>query len=99
MSMYNRYSFTKNVYKDYIVLIIRKNKYYSYNKDREVLDYIRFKDKTNILRKRHINYLVLDDLDIIEKYEYVDNKLERYKYLINIDKIFNKIKVVMSSKV
>lgn len=99
MSMYNRYSFTKNVYKDYIVLIIRKNKYYSYNKDREVLDYIRFKDKTNVLRKRHINYLVLDDLDIIEKCEYVDNKLERYNYLINIDKIFNKIKVVMSSKV
>ena len=98
MSAYNRYSFTKNVYPDYIVLLYKKGRYYTYGKDRKVLQYIKFKDMTYILRKYRINYLVLDELDIIEKYEYLDNQLERYLYLVNIKKIFDEIKVVMSYK-
>lgn len=95
MSAYNRYSFTKE---DYVVLLKRKNNYYSYSIDRKVLDYIKFKNKTYILRKKHINYLVLDELDITEKYEYSDNTLCRYIYLVNMKKVLNEIKVVMSSK-
>ena len=98
MSAYNRYSFTKNVYPDYIVLLYKKGKYYTYSKDRDILKYIKFKDKTYILRKYRINYLVLDELDIIEKYEYLDNQLERYLYLVNMKKIFDEIKIVMSYK-
>ena len=70
MRAYNRYSFTKEVYPDYVVLLVKKNKYYSYSIDRKVLDYIKFKNKTYILKKKCINYLVLDELDIVEKYEY-----------------------------
>lgn len=98
MSAYNRYRFTKDVYPDYVVLLIKKDKYYSFDEDKEVLLYIGFKNKTNILRKKKINYLVLDELDIIEKYEYLDNELERYLYLTYMKKIFDKIKVVMSYK-
>lgn len=96
MSAYNRYSFTKEVYPNYVVLLVKKNKYYSYSIDRKVLDYIKFKDKTYILRKRHINYLVLDELDIVEKYEYSNNQLDRYIYLVDMKKILDEIKVVMS---
>ena len=98
MSAYNRYRFTKEVYPDYIVLLYKKGKYYTYGIDRNVLDYIKFKDKTNVLRKKKINYLVLDELDIIEKYEYLDNQIDRYLYLIRMKKILDKIKVVMSYK-
>ena len=35
---------------------------------------------------------------IIEKYEYSDNTLGRYIYLVNMKKVLNEIKVVMSSK-
>ena len=98
MSAYNRYSFTKEVYPDYVVLLVKKNKYYSYSIDRKVLDYIKFKDKTYILRKKHINYLVLDELDIIEKYEYSDSQLDKYIYLVYMKKILDEIKVVMSLK-
>lgn len=98
MSAYNRYSFTKEVYPDYVVLLVKKNKYYSYSIDRKVLDYIKFKDKTYILRKKHINYLVLDELDIVEKYEYSDNQLDKYIYLVGMKKILNEIKAVMSLK-
>ena len=97
MSAYNRYSFTKEVYSNYIILLKRKNRYYSYSIDRKVLDYIKFKDKTYILRKKHINYLVLDELDIIEKYEYSDSQLDKYIYLVYMKKILDEIKVVMSS--
>lgn len=45
MSMINRYKFTKNIYKDYIVLIIKNKKYYSFDKDKKVLDYINFNNK------------------------------------------------------
>ena len=98
MSAYNRYSFTKEVYSNYIILLKRKNRYYSYSIDRKVLDYIKFKDKTYILRKKHINYLVLDELDIIEKDEYSDSQLDKYIYLVYMKKILDEIKVVMSLK-
>ena len=98
MSAYNRYSFTKGVYPDYVVLLYKKNKYYTYGKDRKILEYIKFKNKTSILRKKKINYLVLDELDIVEKYEYLDNQMDRYLYLINMKKILDEIKVVMSEK-
>ena len=98
MSAYNRYSFTKEVYPNYVVLLVKKDKYYSYGKDRKVLEYIGFKDKTYILRNKKINYLVLDELDIIEKNEYSDNELNKYIYLIQMKKLLNEIKVIMSSK-
>ena len=36
--------------------------------------------------------------DIVEKYEYSDNQLDKYIYLVNMKKILDEIKVVMSSK-
>ena len=98
VSAYNRYKFTKDIYDNYIVLLYRKNKYYTYGIDKQILEYIKFNNKTYILRKYNINYLVLDELDIIEKYEYLDNQYDRYIFLINIEKILNRIKVVMSYK-
>jgi len=35
-----RYKFIKNIYKDYIVLITKKNKIITYNKDKELLNYL-----------------------------------------------------------
>ena len=78
MSAYNRYCFTKKVYPNYLVLLLKKDKYYSYGIDSKVLEYIKFKNRTYILRKKKINYLVLDELDIVEKYDYVDNEINRY---------------------
>lgn len=35
VSAYNRYKFTKNIYSDYIVLLYKKNKYYTYGIDKK----------------------------------------------------------------
>lgn len=98
MSAVNRYRFTKNLYKDYVIILVKKNKYYSFDKDKDLLEYIKFKDKLYILRKKKINYLILDELDIIEKYEYQDNQLNRYLYMMYIDKILKNMKIIMSYK-
>ena len=81
-----------------IVLLIKKDRYYSYGKDRKILEYIKFKNKTSILRKIKINYLVLDELDFVEKYEYLDNQINKYICLVSINIILEEIKVVMSLK-
>ena len=53
MSAYNRYRFTKDVYPDYIVLLIKKDKYYSYGNDRKILEYIKFRNKTiNVIHNK-----------------------------------------------
>ena len=81
-----------------MILILKKDKYISFGRDRKILEYLKFDNKTNILRKKKVNYLVLDELDIIEKYEYDNNQLNKYLYLIYVKYIFDEIKVVISYK-
>lgn len=98
MSMYNRYSFTKKIYKDYLILIKRKNKYYTFNKDKKILNYINFKNKVYIIKKKQINYLILDDLDIIDIIKYKDNNYNKYLYISYINDILLEIKRSMLSE-
>lgn len=92
MSMINRYNFTKNVYKDYLIIIRRKNKYYTFSKDKKILNYINFKDKIYVIKKKQINYLVLDNLDIIDITKYDNNNYNKYLYLSYIDDILLEIR-------
>lgn len=92
MSMRNRYEFTKNIYKDYIVLIYKKKKYYSFDSDKRILDYIDFNNKLYILKKYSINFIVLDDLEIIGIASYKDNNYNKYLYVSYIKDILIRIK-------
>ena len=42
---YSRYMFFKKLYKRHIVLIKGKDRYYTYDRDRDILKYISFKSK------------------------------------------------------
>lgn len=80
--MYNRYREIKNIYKDYLIFIKRENGDYKlFDKDKQIFDYLNLK-KINFLKIYEINYLILDNLDIIEKYEYENNKY--YEYYIKV---------------
>lgn len=92
MSMINRYNFTKNIYKDYIVLIVRKRKLYTFNQDKRILNYIGFNNKLYRIRKKEINYLILDDLDIIEIREYDNNNYNKYLLLSYIKDILLEVR-------
>ena len=67
---------------NYLIIIVRKGKYVSYGIDTLILK--RLKKNVNIeyqLQKLHINYLILDNLDIISKYEDINNSYNKYFYL------------------
>ena len=79
MSARNRYEIAKKHYKNHVILILIRRKLYIY--ENNIL--IDFK-KINKLKKLHINYIILDNLEVIKK-EYEDNKYEEYylKYSLN----------------
>ena len=82
MSRSYRYKFTKEVFPEYIVFIVVKREYVTYKDDLEILRYIKYKDKLKIL----------DNLDIIIKKDFkINNSYNRYLYLVNINKIINKL--------
>lgn len=53
-----------------VVLLLSKDKYISYERDKRILEYINFNDNLCELDKRNINYVVLDNLNIIEDKKY-----------------------------
>ena len=89
MSMINRYKFTKNIYRGYIVLIIKNKKYYSFDKDKKILNYIRnnktiikikSSNKSNNIKK--INYLYKNNYISYQKYfNSINNYSNSYKYI------------------
>ena len=81
MSRKYRYQFTKDTFPGYIVFLVVKRKYITYDNDLEILKYIKYK----------INYLVLDNLDIIIQKEFEDNNYYKYLYLIKLDKVIKEI--------
>ena len=89
--MINRYKFTKSIYSDYLVIIYRLGNHYSFSYDDDILKYIKFKGNTNIIKRKRINYLVLNNLDIIEINKYYDNRYNYYLKIICIIKVVNMI--------
>ena len=88
MAIQGRYQFVKKVYPNYLVIIAsNKNKrvYTSCGIDKSILENIeKKKSKLNLLKKlekMNINYIVLDGLKIIKKYENSMNKYDRLFYL------------------
>ncbi len=87
MSMINRYLFTKNVYNNYLVIIYRLGNYYSFYSDKEIIKYIKFKGNTRILKQKRINYLILNNLDIVEINNYNNSTYDYYLMIVIIIKV------------
>ena len=98
MSRINRYNFTKLVYPNSVVLIKYKDKYITYDNDRFICDYISFysydkkeKYKFGKFFRYKINYLVLDELDIVRFKKFAINNYDKYVYVTNLRIIVKKI--------
>lgn len=95
-----RYQFTKEIYPNHIVFLVVKGKIVTYHLDLNLLNYLiknygnddKNIDYLKLLKKKHINYLILDDLDITDKVEYKDNRYDKYMLVFTLNKIVNKIK-------
>ena len=89
---YSRYSLLKRFNKRSIILVKGKNRYLSFDRDVQILEYIKFNfdySKCNLkyLDKFGINYIVLDNLDIIIDRRYDINNYMKYLKLFYLYKI------------
>lgn len=83
--MKNRYNMAKLWYNEYVILIVKKGKLYTYINNKLVnFKYIRK------LREYHINYIIIDNLDIYKK-EYIDNNYNLYYLKYELAHILNNI--------
>ena len=90
--IYNRYSFLKRMDRKRIILIRGKNKYISFDRDLEILRYIDFKmeyscSSLKYLDKYNINYVVVDNLDVVVSKKFFSNNYMKYLKLIYLKRI------------
>lgn len=90
--MYNRYSFLKRLNRNYIILIKKNKKYFSYDNDLKILNHLGFKSSLRILDKRKINYIVLEDLEILKQRNFKNNNYRKYLKLTYLCEVLNVIK-------
>ena len=81
--MKERYNVLKHIYQNYLILIIKNNKYYTFDEDKLIFNYL--KRKLN-----NINYIILDNLDIIVKKEYENNYYLNYYFKVNLINILER---------
>ena len=81
--MKERYNVLKHIYQNYLILLIKNNKYYTFYEDKLIFNYL--KRKLN-----NINYIILDNLDIIVKKEYENNNYLNYYFKINLINILER---------
>ena len=77
--MFTRYKFIKRLYPSCLVIIKSNDKYKSFRKDGILLNYILDKYKINKLSKFKINYVIIENLDIIDEKKFEENKY--YKFI------------------
>lgn len=83
--MKERYDVLKHIYQNYLILIIKNNKYYTFDEYKMIFNYI-----NRNLNKYEINYIILDNLDIIVKKEYENNNYLNYYFKINLINILER---------
>ena len=90
--MYNRYSLLKKFNKRSIILVKGKNRYISFGRDLQILKYIKFEFNydycnLNYLDKYNVNYIVLDNLNVVIDKRYKVNNYMKYLKLSYLCKI------------
>lgn len=91
MSLKSRYNFIKRMYPEYL-FIFETNKGLKYSGiDKCIIDrYCKNKNVKKWLQKKQINYLVIDNTTILEKYEAENSMYEKYYYLCCLCNILGK---------
>ena len=75
-----------------IILVKGNNKYITFEKDLQIIKYINFNLNYNYcnlsyLDKYNINYIILDNLDVVDEKKYVVNNYKKYLLLSYLYKI------------
>ena len=84
--------FFKRLYKDYLLLFTKKDKLLSFNIDNRIISILSSSSNNilEVLTTNSINYIIVDNLDIIEIKKFTNNIYNLYKkkaYLITLSNI------------
>ena len=77
------------MYWNYLILVSLKHGYVSFDNDNKILNYLGIKNNYKKLNDYRINYIVLDNLNIIEVRRYKNNKYKKYLKLSYLKDILN----------
>ena len=69
-----KYIFLRRLYNDYVIVFFIRGRYLVRDRDKNIYYYFNKEKLINNLRKGHINYVLLDYLEVIEIMEYEDNR-------------------------
>ncbi len=91
MKYRNRYIFIKRTYPKTIILFENNGKYRGYSLDEEFLNFLKFKSLKS-LDYFHINYLVVQNMEILEHKVFTPNLYDLYYLRFRILKVLKAIK-------
>ena len=85
--MKNRYDFLKKIYNNYLIFFLSHNKIKLYDKtEREIYKCFRRNNKY------HVNYIIVDNMDILKRKEYSDNSYVEILCKIKLAKLIKRYK-------
>lgn len=90
--MFTRYKFIKKLYPRSLVIIKSDDRYKSFRKDGVLLDYIIYNFNLNKISKFKINYIIVENLDIIDEKEFVDSNYYKFIKVAYLSKVLIEIK-------
>ena len=84
MSLRNRYVFIKRLYPDTLIVFIKKNKYFLLDNDKYIYEY--FNKNIKQIALNNIDYIIIDNLYIVDKLFNKNNNYNKYNKIILINK-------------
>ena len=90
--MNERYLILKKLYPNYLILIKVKDKIKLLGVDKKIVDMF------GIANLKNVNKLILDNLDIVKKEEYENNKYDVYYLKIRLIDLLNEIRSCLNEK-
>ena len=88
MSRISRYKFLKKIFNNYIVLIYKDSKYYTYGID-AYMYYRKCNKDIKKIERLKINYIIVDGLEEIEKNVYKNHKLSLESLFSSLSNYYN----------
>lgn len=84
--MKNRYLFLKRLYPNFIIIMLSKKEYVTFGMDNMMIKFLNMNSRA--MMACHINYLIIDNLEIVKKVELTDNQYNHIKRKVELVKLY-----------
>ena len=84
--MKNRYLFLKRLYSNFIIIMLSKKEYVTFGMDNMMIKFLNMNSRA--MMAYHINYLIIDNLEIVKKVEFTDNQYNHIKRKVELVKLY-----------